>query len=125
MSDEILSCDLSWGELMEPAMCAQTQEAADAYLERMAERCMRCFGYTREDAIASQRQNIGYFAGYHSHETRLRVERLFQTQHPILGRAEDGDPTPQEAFEAGMRWELERQARRVPARMRPRRVLHP
>jgi hypothetical protein len=42
--------------------------------------------------------NLGYYAGYYSHETRERVYKLFNTKHPIFGGKM---PTPEEAFKMG------------------------
>jgi hypothetical protein len=63
---------------------------------------------TREVARDLVRNRIGYEAGYHSNETRARVERLFQCEHPFFGKiAEKGPPTADQAlrmgFEAGRR----------------------
>ncbi|HEY3923427.1 MAG TPA: hypothetical protein VGL75_02615 [Acidothermaceae bacterium] len=45
-------------------------------------------------------ENVGYVAGYHDAETRHRIHEFTDTAHPIFGR---GDPTPEEAFDAGRR----------------------
>lgn len=56
----------------------------------------------REDdktALEICKINLGYFAGYYDHETRDRVEKLFQCSHPVYGSIkEKGAPTPTEAF---------------------------
>ena len=89
-----------------PAMDIQTQEEADAYFERCVEHHVRAFSktggeITREKAADIERQNLGYYAGYCSHETRERVERLFKCAHPVFGAIKDGAPTPEECFEMG------------------------
>ena len=84
------------------AMEARTQEKADEILEQLVQWHMNDNGDSREKAEKIQRTNLGYFAGYYSNETRERVERLFRCVHPIFGSiAENGVPTPEEAFEAG------------------------
>ena len=66
---------------------------------------------TREEAERIERENLGYFAGYYSNETRERVERLFKTAYPFFGAiAENGAPTPEQALLAGI--ELGTQLRR-------------
>lgn len=56
----------------------------------------------RPEAEQIVRDNLGYFAGYYDAETRERVERLYNCQHPIFGKiSEHGIPTPEEAFELG------------------------
>jgi len=44
-------------------------------------------------------QNIGYLAGYYSHEAMARIHDWFECAHPIFGTHA---PTPQEAFRAGL-----------------------
>jgi hypothetical protein len=54
-------------------------------------------------AFDVQRANIGYWAGYYSDATRSRVERLFQTGHPVFGKIDVcGPPTAKQAFEMGV-----------------------
>ena len=47
------------------------------------------------------KSNLGYFAGYYDHETRMRVERLFKCSHPVFGVAKEKEITAEEAFELG------------------------
>ncbi len=54
------------------------------------------------EAIEAVQQNLGYYAGYYDQETRLRVERLFDAVHPILGSATK-KWTPDEVFRMGIR----------------------
>jgi hypothetical protein len=94
---------ITYGEKYGPLMALTEQADADAYFAICVAHCMR-FGKTREQAEAIERSNIGYYAGYYDHETRARVERLFRCAHPIFGAiAENGPPTPDEAFAAGRR----------------------
>jgi hypothetical protein len=91
------------GDKYRPAMEITEQVAADEYFERCVTHCMS-FGKSRKEAEAIERANLGYYAGYYSHETRARVERLFSCAHPVFGSiAEKGIPTPTEALEAGRR----------------------
>jgi len=89
------------GEKYHPAMEITDQEEADAYFEKCVQHTMSFGHETRERAEEIERMNLGYFAGYYDTETRLRVEKLFKCAHPIFGKAVDGTPTPEEAFEAG------------------------
>ena len=88
------------GEKYKPAMEIKNVKEARQYFERLVEHCMS-FGKTREEAESIEKQNLGYFAGYYDSDTRLRVEQLFNCAHPIFGKAENGIPTPEEAFEMG------------------------
>jgi hypothetical protein len=95
--------DATNGELYGPAMKIQDEAAAQEHFERLVEFGMS-WGQTREEAERIQRANLGYYAGYHGHETRERVERLFACKHPVFGAiAEQGAPSPEAAFEAGVR----------------------
>ncbi len=85
-----------------PAMSVQDEEAARLYLEALVVETMMVSGLSREAAVAQEKANLGYFAGYCDHETRLRVERLFDTVHPILGRADQGELTPQQVMGIGL-----------------------
>lgn len=86
------------GDKYGPAMKIQDEAEAKAYLEACIEHNMRVGGTTRERATGIELQNLGYFAGYYSHETMERVNRLFKTQHPIFGKVA---PTPEAALAAG------------------------
>lgn len=94
--------NITIGDKYGPAMKITEQVEADAYFERCVEHTMS-FGKGREEAESIERQNLGYFAGYCSHETRHQVERLFRCSHPIFGAiAKVGAPTPEEAFQIGL-----------------------
>jgi hypothetical protein len=91
--------DLNYRE----ALGITDQAEADAFFEALVEDAMAKSEQTREEAESIQRQNLGYFAGYGSNETRARVERLFKTAHPIFGSiATAGPVSPEDAFKAGM-----------------------
>jgi len=91
-------------EIYGPAMEITEQSAADDYLAAIV--CYLVEEWGRPIAEASQvaKKNLGYFAGYYDAETRERVERLFQCEHPFFGSiAENGRPTPEEAFNIGVK----------------------
>jgi hypothetical protein len=84
-----------------PAMVITDQAEADAYFEACVQHCM-LFRESRAEAEWIEKHNLGYWAGYYSHETRERVERLFRCEHPFFGSiAKKGPPTPQQAFKMG------------------------
>ena len=96
---------MTYGETLGPAMEITGQEDADQYLEnyvafmqKYLDREPRSDGMTAEQIA---KINLGCYAGYYDHETRLRVEKLFKCSHPVFGAAATGQPTPEEAFEAG------------------------
>ena len=96
---------ITYGDKYGPAMEITDQKLADQYFEKCVKHTMS-FGNNREQAEDIERQNLGYQAGYYDHETRLRVERLFSCKHPVFGSAEDGKPTPEEAFKLGKKLAL-------------------
>lgn len=86
------------GEKYGPAMKITDQGEADHYLEQcvrhnLDRRAAEGKPQDVEQAIAVEKQNLGYYAGYYNSETRERIERLFQCAHPVFGRiAEIGQP---------------------------------
>ena len=89
------------GDKYRPAMTIETQAEADAYFAACVEHNRRVSDHSQEEAESIERQNLGYYAGYCDHETRLRVERLFACAHPVFGKAARGEPTPGEALKMG------------------------
>ncbi len=82
---QVISSNGSLGEIYGPAMELETQEEADAYFEQLVGHRLRRDAVDREAAETIERNNLAYYAGYCSHETRLRVEKLFSCTHPVLG----------------------------------------
>ena len=93
--------EISYGEKYDPAMKITDPEEARRYFELLVEHSMS-FGNTREEAERIERDNLGYWAGYYDHKTRLRVEKLFDCVHPVIGRATE-PKTPEEIFQIGLR----------------------
>jgi hypothetical protein len=85
-----------------PAMSITDPAQAAQYFEECVQHNMDHSANTRAQAEAIERANLGYWAGYYSRETRLRVEELFDCQHPILGKAKDKAWTPEELVHKGM-----------------------
>ena len=81
-----MSIATTTSEVYNGAMIITDQADADRYFEMLVQRCMTV-GKTREEAVDIERSNLGYWAGYYDQETRLRVERLFNCVHPLLGPA--------------------------------------
>lgn len=95
--------DITTGDKYGPAMKITDQEEAKRYFEECIEHSM-ARGNSRAEADRIERSNLGYWAGYYDNETRERVERLFHCAHPVFGPiALYGAPTPEEAFEAGVK----------------------
>ena len=92
----------SYFEKYDPAMVITDQAEADRYLEQCVQHNMAHSTNNRTQAEAIERANLGYWAGYYSRETRLRVEQLFDCQHPVLGKAKDKDWTFEELLHKGM-----------------------
>ncbi len=55
-------------------------------------------------AMDIAKSNLAYLAGYRDHDTRLRVERLYNCVHPVIGPASERRPTQEEMFELGKKW---------------------
>jgi hypothetical protein len=96
---------LTYRETLGPAMDITDQADADQYKEAMIQ-----FGMKQDPSVSRERaesvcnQNLGYYAGYYSHDVRERVERLFKCSHPIFGSIkENGAPTDGEALMAGIK----------------------
>lgn len=81
-----MPADITIGDKYGPAMTIADQAEADAYFERCVAHSI-AHGRSRSDAEYVERCNLGYYAGYYDHETRVRVERLFGCAHPVFGCA--------------------------------------
>ena len=84
---------LTYGEALGPAMLITDEAEAQqyfadyaAFIQRYLDKEPRADGKTGADIA---RINLGYYAGYYDHATRLRVEKLFMCRHPLLGKAQE------------------------------------
>ena len=90
----------TFGEVYRPAMLITDQAEADEYKGALVKHLLAFPNVKTEDeAISLMKQNLGYIAGYYGNETRERVERLFNCEHPVFGKESGDVPTPKEAFE--------------------------
>jgi len=90
-------------ETYQYALTITDQQEADDTFEILVGYALQA-GKDRLEAEILVRQNLGYLAGYHSNETRARVERLFRCSHPIFGALlASGAPTPEQAFAWGQK----------------------
>ncbi len=96
---------LTYGECLMPAMNITDEADARQYLsdyvafiQKVLDREPRTDNQTAAQIAGI---NLGYFAGYYDHETRIRVERLFCCSHPVLGEAKKHEPSRDECFAAG------------------------
>jgi hypothetical protein len=94
---------MTLGEAYGPAMEIRSQEEADVYFKKLVDDSIaEGDPHPREVIEEILRDGLGYYAGYYDNETRLRVERFFQCEHPILGKfVMNGAPTLDEAFRLG------------------------
>lgn len=76
------------------------KEASDFFNDLVHVHLIGVWGLTEETAIATAKSNIGYYAGYYSSEIAKRVAKLYGALHPIFGA--NFDPSPDEAFRAGL-----------------------
>jgi len=98
-----LKKNITIGEKYGPAMNITDREEAAKYFEECVKHTMS-FGRSKEEAIEIEKKNLGYYAGYYDRATRLRVEDLFDCDHPFFGKAKDSEPTPEEAFNIGVKF---------------------
>ena len=63
-------------EIYEPAMRITDQRSADEYFQRLVRHHMS-FGFTRKEAVAVEKYNLNYFAGFYDEATCARVRLLF------------------------------------------------
>ena len=83
---------LSYEEACAPAMCIKDKDDAQQYFKDYVAYITRALindtpgGKTPEEIA---KINLGYYAGYYSIETRLRVEELFDCVHPYLGSVKE------------------------------------
>lgn len=93
----------TYRDLYGSAMEILDQDAADAIFEELVSYTIETGNLYREGAETLVRSNLGYYAGYYDNDTRERVERLFNCEHPVFGSiAENGPPTMEAAFQAGV-----------------------
>jgi hypothetical protein len=93
---------ITYREKYDPAMHITDPGQAAQYFEECVQHNMAHSTNNRGLAEAIERANLGYWAGYYSRETRLRVEELFGCEHPVLGKAKDKDWSPEELLHKGM-----------------------
>lgn len=77
----------TYGDVMRAMAAVESQEEAAEFMDL----------YRAENPSADE--NIGYMTGYFSREEKHRLQELFDVEHPIFGRS---DPTPEQAFKAGV-----------------------
>lgn len=98
--------EVTIGQKYDPAMRITDQAEADEYFAALVAHSV-ARGCSHESAERIERDNLGYWAGYHSNDVRARVERLFKCRHPVFGTiAQDGAVTADAALMAGVRMGL-------------------
>lgn len=94
---------LTYADCYDPAMNITDQADADQYKAELI-KYQGKFPHEKYSAEQVVNINLGYYAGYYSHEVRERVERLFKVSHPIFGSISDnGAPSAKQALEAGIK----------------------
>jgi hypothetical protein len=85
------------------AMTINSFAKAQVYLKYLATEILKDRSdISFEEAREIARRNIGYYAAYNTDEIRIQVERVFNTEHPILGKCEEmGHISAEEAFNCG------------------------
>lgn len=94
-------------EIFSGACTVRTKEEARQYLDDYIDYIRKndsnsddLIVYNNAEDIA--KQNLGYWAGYHSNSIRENIEELFECEHPIFGSIKEfGIPSAQEALKCG------------------------
>lgn len=104
---------LTFAECLGPAMGITDPEDAKQYLKGYVTYLNNNSAWTMEESNAvlmgnftsseeMAKRSLGYYAGYYDNETRERVEKLFDCEHPMFGKiSEMGLPSSDEAFQCG------------------------
>lgn len=87
--------------LFDAACRVQLPQDADLFTNLVALERLKTERESLDAARDWARQAICYWAGYFSHEVRLRVEELYGCVHPIFGSATQGRMTAERAYEIG------------------------
>lgn len=116
--------DLTMGDLYNPAMNITDSDYAERYMRCLVDYLKRFDKNARRmslDKIENiQRINLGYYAGYFDGATMSRVNRVFNTAHPIFGST---PPTKEEAFEMGKKRASKKQAQAAAPKRKVRSVI--
>lgn len=103
--------ELTYGQILDPAMKITDKDDADQYLESYVSYLIpyvidnnkdKDDIFIYEESVKIAKYNLGYYAGYFDNSTRERVEKLFNCSHPVFGSiATNGEMTALEAFNLG------------------------
>jgi hypothetical protein len=97
---------LTYGEILDPATKITDKENAMQYLKDYIAYIQSFLNKNpRPDNVTAEeiaKENLAYGAGYYDHQTRIRIEKLFNCIHPIFGAAAKHTPTVKEAFNKGL-----------------------
>lgn len=101
------SYDFSTHELeniVETAMYVDSRVKAKACLNYMLKEYKKANpGLTDEEMLKSIKSKLGYYASYYGLDVRHRVEKIYDTEHPVFGKiTEMGEPSSEEALQCGM-----------------------
>ncbi len=91
---------ITLGDAYGSAMDIDNAVDAGIYLRALVRYIERVGPATQTSAEIQARGSLGYWAGYYDHETRQRVEELFNCEHPVLGKARDEPVSANAAFAA-------------------------
>lgn len=95
---------VDYKDLLERAMKVDSKASASQILESIIRVSMRQNNLSRAKAMKYAKENLAYYAGYYDDDTRRRVEKFFECEHPFFGSIEKyGPPTPEEAFAMGQK----------------------
>jgi hypothetical protein len=87
-----------------------TKDNAAAIVKEQVDEMVATLHYQPDEARKIVLANIGYYCGYYSSELADKVYEMFETQHPIFGRAH---PSPEEILRMGI--ELGRRSKKEDA----------
>lgn len=95
----------TYQEQFDSAMKCETEAEAKKWMAAEIVYHMNMTGNGHEEARRIILVNLGYMAGYYSHETAQKINRLFGAVHPIFGSADyHKTVSSEEAVEAGVKY---------------------
>lgn len=94
---------MTYREQFEEALKCETEEAAQAWIDKEIVRYKEDFGVEAERARETIMSNIGYMAGYYDDGVARKIYRLFKAPHPIFGTPTQKEKlTPENCIRLGM-----------------------
>lgn len=93
----------TYRDLLDPLFKITDKEEAKEYFNDYVQFLMHDDpDLSEEQALDVAKSNVGYWGGYQDIDTRMRIERLLDVEHPYLGKAKEKQYTPEEILQMGI-----------------------